>query len=139
MQLVEVEVVHAEPPRARLTGTAHVVRARARGAVRHAPTELGCHDRLVPALPQRATQRLLRGAAAVDIGGVEQVDALIEGGVHDLDAAVSVKAATEARKLEVWSNWTSSLVLGRKVVRLASVRSPKQPWETAAASQSRAS
>jgi NADH dehydrogenase len=43
------------------------------------------------------------------------------------------------RKLEVWSNWTLSLMLGRNVVSLGSVRSPEQPLKTAAASQSRAS
>ena len=67
---------------------------------RPASSELGRQHDVVAARPENAAQRLLRTAAvAVAIGGVDHVDAEVEGLVHDgarrseIDAAAEIIAA----------------------------------------------
>ena len=57
--------------------------------------ELRRDQRLVPARPQRPAEVLLAQRAAVDVGGVEQCDAGVEGGVYDRFARGLIDAPTE--------------------------------------------
>ena len=86
VHLVEVDAVRAEPARAtpRTPGRTDV----GMGAV-HRP-ELGGHDHVVPRRPERPTEELLALAAAVDVGRVEERDALVQRGLHHLGGAVRV-------------------------------------------------
>jgi hypothetical protein len=63
----------------------------------HVHAELGRHDEPVAAPLQRRPQQLLAlaGMAAVDVGGVEQGDADVFGGVQDPGDAVLVDPAAE--------------------------------------------
>jgi hypothetical protein len=95
--MVEVEVIGLQPAQAVLTGLADVVGRQVPvvGAGAHRLIQLGReHDPVpAPALGQPAADDLLRGAVAllhvgrlrpaVDVGGVEQVDAVLERLVHD--------------------------------------------------------
>ena len=96
--LVEVDVVGVEPAQAVLdlphdpaAGRPAVVRVLA-----HRRHELGGqHDLVAPAL-ERLADDLLRLAAGVHVGGVDEVDAAVERGVDDLDAVVVVAVAPGA-------------------------------------------
>ena len=82
VQLVEVDVVGPQAPQAVLEGLADVggLGAFVLGVDLHA--ELGGEHDLVAARAQGAAQELLALGAAVDVGGVEEGDAGVEGGVH---------------------------------------------------------
>ena len=83
VQLVEVDVVGAESAQRVLAGAAHVVGLAPKcvSSMRHA--ELGRDDDLVAAAPERHAEQHLGLGGAVDVGGVEEGDARLEGGVHD--------------------------------------------------------
>ena len=96
--LVEVDVVGVEPAQAVLhlahdpaAGRPAVVRVLA-----HRRHELGGQHHLVAPALQRLADDLLRLAAGVHVGGVDEVDAAVEGGVDDLDAVVVVAVAPGA-------------------------------------------
>src|SRR4051794_11397299 len=100
VQLVEVDVVGAQPPQAGLDGPAYVAAGGTRPPVRavrpaHVHAELrGEHD-VVAALAQRRAEDLLTGAATVGVRGVEQGDARVESGVDDGPALLRVDAGAE--------------------------------------------
>ena len=92
VHLVQVDVVGLHPPQRALAGPADVQRRQLVlvGPVAHRPVQLGRQDHLVAApaaLGEPAADDLLGDALAllpaVDVGGVEEVDALLEGPVHD--------------------------------------------------------
>jgi hypothetical protein len=98
MVLVEVDVVGLEPAQARLDRPADV----AAGATRlllvaaHPRAELGGEHDLVPAaLEDLAKERLRPAAVAVGVGGVEQVDVLVDGGVDNGAGPLQVQARAE--------------------------------------------
>ena len=83
--LVQVDVVGAQTAQAAVDGLAHPARARSRvqGIVVDRRRELGGHHHLVAAAAECPAEQLLGARAAVDVGGVEEVDPRVEGGVHD--------------------------------------------------------
>src|SRR6202165_3099706 len=98
MDLVEVDPVGAEAAKAVLdldrdpaTGVAAPV-----DVVAHAAVELGRQDDVIPAPLEGSTDNLLRLAVAVDVGGIDKVDAGVEGGVDDPDAVIVVGVAPGA-------------------------------------------
>ena len=98
--LVEVDGLDAEAAQARLTRLAHVLGAavdarRAAVGVGHEP-ELGREHDLVAAVADGAAHELLVVPGAVDVGGVEQVDAEVERAVDRRDAVGLVRAAVRA-------------------------------------------
>ena len=83
MLVVEVDRVDAEPLEARLAAATHVGGAAVdadEGAIAAAHiAELGCEDDLLAAVADRAADKLLVLAHAVDVGGVEKIDAELDG------------------------------------------------------------
>ena len=111
VHLVEVDVVGLQPPQRRVAGPADVQRGELRvvGPVAHVAVELGREDRtLAPsaALGEPAPDDLLGDALAllpaVDVRGVEEVDAVLVRAVHD-------RVASPPR----WSPGRSSSCRGR--------------------------
>jgi len=102
MNLVEVEIVGAEAFQAGLAGR-HDVAAGAADFVRpvaHRHAELARQHDLVAAIAERLTEHLLGLAAvAVDVGSIEQRNALVERAMDDgaglfrVDAHAKVVAA----------------------------------------------
>ena len=84
--IVEVDGLNAQPPQAAFDRTAHIGRIAVYtalggvGRIAH-DAELGGQEYLVaPALDRPAHQHLV-GVRTVDVGGVEQVDAQLQGAV----------------------------------------------------------
>jgi hypothetical protein len=95
MDLVEVDPVGLEPPQGVLDladdpapRVAELV-----GVVAHRAVHLGREHDVVAAPGERLADDLLRLAARVDVGGVDEVDPGVEGAVDDLDALVVVRVA----------------------------------------------
>jgi hypothetical protein len=106
MDLIQVEVVGAEPPQARLARLDDVV---ARGAqvvrpVTHRTVQLGGQQDLAAARPDRLAEDLLGQARGVDIRGIEEIDPALEADVHhprclvDSDRAHAGVAARAAER-----------------------------------------
>src|SRR5437868_6436012 len=77
VHLVKVNVVDAESPKARLTSPNEVVTRESR-FVRTVTSGEAClrrNEETVPPTSDRLTDELLRSAAGVDVGGVDEVDA----------------------------------------------------------------
>src|ERR1700730_15267400 len=85
------------PRRCRLAGAAaHRLRCCAGVPIRKRHAELrGDHDVVAPR-PECLAEDYLRRTAALEVGGVEEVDAHAEGGVDHLLGAGSVDVSTEA-------------------------------------------
>ena len=84
MDLVEVDDVGLEPLEARLAGIDEMVARQAAviRAIAHRKPRLGGDEYVALALAaERLADDLLRGAARIDIGGVDQVDAGVEAEV----------------------------------------------------------
>ena len=77
MDLVEVDIVGAEPFQAGLAGLDDVLAAGAEivDPVPHAGQALGGDQHLLTDRAQNFAEQLFRLAIGIDIGGVEQVDA----------------------------------------------------------------
>ena len=95
VNLVEVDVVGAEPPQAvvdlghdRLAGQAPPVRPRP-----HRVAQLGGNHDVVAVreVTERAAEDLLAGAVRVQVGGVEEVDASLEGMLDERAAGFLVQ------------------------------------------------
>src|SRR5690606_24050531 len=102
MQVIEVDAIGPEPAQAGLDRT-HEVVARAASRVRtRAGREVrlrGEHD--VVALAAHETPEDLLGASlVVDVGGVEEVDASVEGGTPDLARRGLVGVTAERHRAE---------------------------------------
>ena len=98
VDLVEVEVVGAEPPQARLDGPGQV-QPRVPAAVealleREVP--LAGEDHLVTSVLERLSDDHLRLARGVHVRGVDQVDPVVESHLHDAGALVVVGVAGRA-------------------------------------------
>ncbi len=120
---------------ARATGTAV-------GAVRalHVHPELGGDHEVVAAPLERLAEQLLAGAlAAVDVGGVEQRDADVLGGVEDVADAVEVDPAAERVAADADGADHQARVAQRAVGHLAHAVDPSQraSWSSAVACRSR--
>ena len=98
VRLVEVHVVHAQPLQA-LVHRVEDVLAREPGPERtvpHAPHHLGRdHDLLARQSGECLAEQRLGPAAHVDVGGVEQVDAELEGAAHDANRLGVLGVAAE--------------------------------------------
>ncbi len=96
MLLVQVDAVGARRRRLPSTASATSARWRRRGSGRRrSGDELGGDDRLVAPAGERAAKVLLRARAAVDVRGVEEVHAGVEGGANDGGAALLVDTHPE--------------------------------------------
>jgi hypothetical protein len=100
VHLVEVDGVGLQPAQRVLAGPDDVPGREALvvGPVAHLPVDLGGQDDLLPAtaaLGEPAADDLLgdtlTGLPAVDVGGVEEVDAQLEGLVHDGERRLAVR------------------------------------------------
>jgi hypothetical protein len=99
VDLVEVNVVRLQAPQTGLHLLEDVlpVVAPVVRPVPHAAVHLGRQDHpLAPAAGEGLAHRHLRCAAVgVDVGGVEEIDARVQGGVHDADGLVLRGASPE--------------------------------------------
>ena len=97
VQVVQVDVVHAEPGQRRLAGPLDVVVLAADDPVRVAAgpvdAELRGQLHLVAAARDAAADQHLVVAGAVDVGGVEEGDAEVQGAVDGRDRLVPVGGA----------------------------------------------
>ncbi len=105
VHLVQVDVVGLQAAQAGLAGVADVPGReprRVRPAVAPVEDLGGEHDLLppLPALGEPATDDRLGLAAAVDVGRVEEVDALFERRVHDGEAVGLVGPRAEVHRAE---------------------------------------
>ena len=93
--VVEIHVVGAEPLERRVDRLPRVLGGAAKLSTVRLPAELRReHDLVSPALEDLA-EEALAVAVAVDVGGVEERDALGERGVHDLARAGKVHLPAE--------------------------------------------
>ena len=83
VELVEVDAVGLQPAQAVLDRAPHVLGPGAAPLLVDGHAELGREHHLVAAPGQRAAEKLLAAGAAVDVGGVEEVDAGVERRVDD--------------------------------------------------------
>ena len=100
MDLVEVDVIGAEPAQAGLDGLAYVAPRGARAPVGtvaslHVHAELGGYDHVAATAPQRPAQQLFARPRAIGVGGVEEGDPCIECGVDDGPGLVGVDPGAE--------------------------------------------
>ena len=99
MLIVEIDVIHAESLERRITGPAHVLGAAVYAVVGTVVpvfmAELGSEDDLVPPAHDRPADELLVGERTVHVGGVEEVDAEIEGAVNGRDRLRVIAARVE--------------------------------------------
>src|SRR3954471_14011797 len=98
VDVVEVDVVGAEPTQRVLdlvddpaSGATALV-----GVLAHRHEELGGERDIVTAALEGLADDLLRLASRVDVGGVNEVDALVQGGLDDADRVVVVGVAPGA-------------------------------------------
>src|SRR5262245_11750588 len=63
------------------------------GVVAHRTVELGGEDDIVTTALERLADDLLRLARTVDVGGVDEIDPGVEGGVDDADRVVVIGVA----------------------------------------------
>jgi hypothetical protein len=96
--LVEVDVVELQPTK-RVVDLLQDLRAReAAVAVRHLAHHLGRHhERFAQPSFQRPSENLLRSSLAVDVRGVEEVDAALERDVEESTRCLLVEGASERR------------------------------------------
>src|SRR5262245_51236079 len=100
VQVIEVDVVDAEVPQARLAGLRHVLGP---AVVALAPVgqveiaELRGEDGLTAPALQRPAEKVLVAAFHVAVGGVEEGDAEIERALHRLELDLVVAAAEMGR------------------------------------------
>jgi polysaccharide pyruvyl transferase WcaK-like protein len=95
MDDVQVDVVGTEPAQA-LLHLMHDPAPRVAAAVRalaHREVHLGGENNVVAAALQRLADDLLALAGGVHISGVDEVDALVQGGVDDPDAVGMIRVA----------------------------------------------
>ena len=92
---VEVDPVGVEATEAVLQGRADIGRLGPVTVVVHLHPELGGQDDLLPAGTESLAQELLALGTPVDVGRVEEGDAVVEGGVDHLGAAGGVDPAPE--------------------------------------------
>ncbi len=95
MQLIEIDVVGAESAQAVVAGLPDVLRPRPFALVVHRHAELRRDDRPIASVGECAPEELLALGRAVDVGGVEEVDARIERGVDDALGGGGVDAHPE--------------------------------------------
>src|SRR6185437_5172986 len=97
VQVIQVDVVHAEPGQRRLAGPLDVVVLAADDAVPVAggpvDAELRSQLHLVAAARDTAADQYLVVASAVDVGGVDEGDAQVQGAVDGRDGLVPVGGA----------------------------------------------
>ena len=90
VEMEDVDVVEAEPPQSRLDAAGHVSAGVAR-----LEDGLGRDHQLVAVVgPDGGADDLL---GAIGLGGVEEIDAEIDGRAHDRHAVVDAGAAAEAQ------------------------------------------
>ncbi len=102
VDLVEVDVVGAEPAQRRVAG-AQDVQARVAlivGTEAGPPVDLGAEDHLVAAAGQGLPDDALRIARVVDVGGIDEVDARVQRGVDDPDRVGLGRASAEIHRAE---------------------------------------
>ena len=85
MDLVEVDVVGAEPSEACLDRVLGVFAAEAVIGGSHAVVDLGGEDDVVSLALDGFPDNLFRPAIHVGVGGVKEVDASVDGTSNDLD------------------------------------------------------
>jgi hypothetical protein len=95
VQLVEVDAVRAQAPKAVLHGSMHVLGSRAHSLLVQPAAELRGHRHVVAAPTERASQVLFALGAAVDVGRVEEGDADIQRGVDDGRGSAVIEAPPE--------------------------------------------
>ena len=98
--LVDVDVVGAQAPEARVARLHHVLAREPAvvGPLARRPEHLRReHDVLPRDALERAPEQLLRLAERVDVGGVERLDARVERGAHARARAVLVDARPEGQ------------------------------------------
>ncbi len=99
MDLIEVDPVGVEPAQ-RILDRAHDPAAGVAapvGVLAHGVVELRGEDYVVaPAAGERLADDLLRLALAIDVGGVDEVDARVERAVDDPDGLVVIGVAPGA-------------------------------------------
>jgi hypothetical protein len=95
MQLIEIDVVGAESAQAVVAGLPDVLRPRPCALVVHRHAELRGDDRPIAAVGECAAEEFLALGCAVDVGGIEEVDACIERGVDDALGGGGVDAHPE--------------------------------------------
>lgn len=91
MELVEIDHIGLEPAQRGVAGPAHVA-GTAVGhdvLVAHEQTALRGEEGLGPASPERPADEQLVGEGPVHVGGVEQLDARVQCGVHGPHGAVT--------------------------------------------------
>ena len=95
--LVEVDVLHPQTPKGRVDRLADIrARSTSLRPVTHVAAELRRQQHAIaPPFEHLAEQLLAAAAVAVDVGGVEERDSLLEGRVHDRTGFFEADAAAE--------------------------------------------
>ena len=95
MQLIEIDPIGREAAETVVDRLPHVRGTGTLARVVDRQAEFRREDHRLAAPRQRAPDELLALGTAVDVGGVEEVDAGVERGMHDGFRALVVQAHTE--------------------------------------------
>jgi len=95
MELIQVDVVRAQSAQAVLGGLANVLRLRAMARLIELHAELAGNDGFTPPASEGTAEILLAVAFIVDVGGVEEIDAGVERGLHDAAGLDGIDAPSE--------------------------------------------
>jgi hypothetical protein len=95
VQLVEVDAIRAQTPKAVLHGSMHVLGPRAPSLLVQPAAELRGYHHVLAAPVERAAKVFLAPGAVVGVGRVEKGDAGIQRGVDDGRGGVQVEAPSE--------------------------------------------
>ena len=101
MLVIQIDMIDAEPLEAGIAGRMYVLGCsidageRAIGAAHM--TELGGQHDVLAARPQDLSEQALVGAGAIHVGGVEKVDADVEGGIEHAEIGCRIGRPVEVR------------------------------------------
>jgi hypothetical protein len=95
MELIEIDVVRAQPAQAVLGGLANVLRLCALARLIELHAELAGNDGFTPPASERPAKILLTVPFIVDVGGVEEIDARVERGLHHATGLGGIDAPSE--------------------------------------------
>ena len=93
--MVEIDVVGIESTKRIFASTSNVVGLRAKVRVVNGHAELGRHNHVGPSSAQGLAKKYFRFGTTVDIGGVKEVDARLNGCVDDVFGFLGVDTHAE--------------------------------------------
>ena len=83
MELSQVESLHAEAPKRGFRASSQIVRGILIGINVRLSPQFGGHEQFFRAFAEELADQFFAATGAIDVGGVEEVDAIVDGGPQD--------------------------------------------------------